>query len=190
MPCHQISVLREAPELVERARMVKDAQEIETHSRRGSAGCRSLRYVALSTIRAGVKETDVAAEMEYAARKRGATGMSFSTIIASGRRSALPHGRASTTPVADRGFVVCDFGVILTDYCSDMTRTVHVGQSSPAERRAYQAVKDAQQAAVDAVKPGISVGEVDRAARKSLKKKRFSKIFHTLHGSRSRSGNS
>ena len=131
-----------------------------------------------------MKETEVAAEMEFAARERGASAMSFSTIIASGRRSALPHGRASTTPVADRGFVVCDFGVILTDYCSDMTRTVHVGPASPAERRAYQAVKDAQQAAVDAVRPGISVGEVDRAARKSLQNSGLGKYFthSTGHG--------
>jgi Xaa-Pro aminopeptidase len=175
--------LREAPELVERARMVKDAQEIKRIRAAVLLGA-GLFDVALAVIRPGLKETEVAAEMEFAARKRGATAMSFSTIIASGRRSALPHGRASTTPVADRGFVVCDFGVILSDYCSDMTRTVHVGQASPAERSAYQAVKDAQQAAVDAVKPGISVGEVDRAARKSLQNSGLGKYFthSTGHG--------
>ena len=80
--------------------------------------------------------------------------------------------------------MVCDFGVILTDYCSDMTRTIYVGRPSSEERRAYQAVKEAQQAAVDAVRPGISVGEVDRAARKSLKNNDLIKYFthSTGHG--------
>jgi Xaa-Pro aminopeptidase len=129
-------------------------------------------------------ETRVAAEMEYAAREAGAEAMSFPTIIASGKRSSLPHGRASRAAVPVRGFVVCDFGVILSDYCSDMTRTVYVGRPSLQERTAYQAVKEAQQGAVDAVKPGISVGEVDHAARKSLQNSGLAKYFKhsTGHG--------
>jgi Xaa-Pro aminopeptidase len=80
--------------------------------------------------------------------------------------------------------VVCDFGVILTDYCSDMTRTMYVGRPSPRERTAYQAVKEAQQAAIDAVKPGVRVSEVDRAARKSLQNNGLAKYFthSTGHG--------
>jgi Xaa-Pro aminopeptidase len=139
---------------------------------------------ALEVIRPGVKEIEVAAEMEYAARKAGAAAMSFPTIIASGERSSLPHGRASRAAIPGRGFVVCDFGVILTDYCSDMTRTVYVGRPSAAERKVYEAVKQAQQAAVDAVAPGMSVSEVDRAARKSLENSGLGKYFthSTGHG--------
>jgi Xaa-Pro aminopeptidase len=80
--------------------------------------------------------------------------------------------------------VVCDFGVILSDYCSDMTRTVCVGRPSSQERAAYQAVREAQQAAVEAAKPGIYVAEVDRAARKSLQSTGLAKYFthSTGHG--------
>jgi Xaa-Pro aminopeptidase len=175
--------LREAPDLVESARMVKDAQEIQRIRSAVLMGA-SLFERALEVIRPGVKETEVAAAMEYAASAAGAEAMSFPTIVASGERSALPHGRASRAAVPARGFVVCDFGVILTDYCSDMTRTVYVGRPSSGEREAYQAVKEAQQAAIDAVRPGISVSEVDRAARKSLQNSGLAKYFthSTGHG--------
>ncbi len=175
--------LREAPPLVEQSRLLKDEQEIECIRSAVLLGA-SLFDRALETIRPGVLETAVAAEMEYAARLAGAEAMSFETIIASGERSALPHGRASRTAIPAQGFVVCDFGVILSGYCSDMTRTVYVGRASAEARRVYQAVKQAQQAGVDAVRPGISVGEVDKAARKSLQKSGLAKYFthSTGHG--------
>src|SRR6202008_1927683 len=116
---------------------------------------------ALEVLRPGVKETEVAGEMEDAARRGGAEEMSFPTIIASGARSALPHGRASDQPIATGGFVVCDFGVILSGYCSDQTRPVWVGAVPEDARQAYDAVKEAQQAAINVVRPGIPVGEVD-----------------------------
>ncbi len=175
--------LREAPPLVEQARLLKDEQEIESIRSAVLLGA-SLFDRALETIRPGVLETTVAAEMEYAARSAGAQAMSFDTIIASGARSALPHGRASRTAIPAQGFVVCDFGVILSGYCSDMTRTVYVGHASAEARRVYQAVKQAQQAGVDAVRPGITAGDVDRAARKSLQKSGLAKYFthSTGHG--------
>jgi Xaa-Pro aminopeptidase len=175
--------LREAPPLVEQARMVKDEEEIACIRSAVILGSR-LFDRALEVLRPGVSETDVAAEMEYAARKAGAQEMSFPTIIASGKRSALPHGRASGAAIPAQGFVVCDFGVILTGYCSDMTRTVYVGRPSAEACRIYQAVKEAQQAAVEAVRPGISVSEVDRAARKLLQKRGLGKYFthSTGHG--------
>lgn len=175
--------LREAPALVEQARMVKDQDEIACLRSAVLLGA-SLFDRALEVIRPGVSETEVAAVMEYAARTAGAQAMSFETIIASGERSALPHGRASQALIPGQGFVVCDFGVILSGYCSDMTRTVWVGQPCAEARRMYQAVKQAQQAAVDAVKPGISVSDVDRTARKSLQKSGLAKYFthSTGHG--------
>jgi Xaa-Pro aminopeptidase len=175
--------LREAPPLVEQARMVKDEEEIACIRSAVILGA-SLFDRALEIIRPGIRETEVAAEMECAARKAGAEAMSFETIIASGERSALPHGRASQAAIPGEAFVVCDFGVILSGYCSDMTRTVYVGRPSAEARGVYQAVKQAQQAAVGAVKPGISVAEVDRAARKSLQKSGLAKYFthSTGHG--------
>jgi len=110
--------------------------------------------------------------------------MSFPTIIASGARSALPHGRASEQQIRAGGFVVCDFGVILSGYCSDQTRTVWVGAVPVDARQAYDAVREAQQAAIEAVHPGIPVGEVDAAARKVLQKAGLGRYFthSTGHG--------
>ena len=138
----------------------------------------------LAVLRPGIKEVEVAAEMERAARRAGAEEMSFPTIIASGTRSALPHGRASEKAIAAHGFVVCDFGVILQGYCSDQTRTVWVGAVSADARGVYEAVRDAQQAAINAVRPGVAVGEVDAVARKSLAKNGLARYFthSTGHG--------
>ena len=82
----------------------------------------------------------VAAEMELQARRAGAEKMSFDTIVAAGLRSAQPHGRASSQTIVNNGFIIIDWGVILAGYCSDMTRTVHVGSVSAQHQRMYQAV--------------------------------------------------
>ena len=175
--------LRESPPYIEQARIVKDQEEIACLRDAVQLGA-SLFDVALKTIRPGVKEVEVAAEMEYAARRSGADAMSFETIIASGTRSALPHGRASQAAIPAGAFVVCDFGVILAGYCSDMTRTVFVGNRPKEARNLYDAVREAQQAAVDAVRPGVTVDEVDQAARKLLKKSGLDRYFthSTGHG--------
>ena len=175
--------LKDAPAVVERDRMVKDADELQRIRAAVALGAK-LFDRALEVLRPGIKETEVAGEMEFAARRGGAEEMSFSTIIASGARSALPHGRASDQPITAGGFVVCDFGVILSGYCSDQTRTVWVGSVSQEARRAYEAVRDAQHAAIDAVRPGIAVGEVDAAARKVLRKAGLGRYFthSTGHG--------
>jgi len=175
--------LRNAPPRVERARMVKDDDELGLIRAAVRLGA-TLFDRALEVLRPGVKETEVAAEMEYAARRAGADEMSFPTIIASGARSALPHGRATGQAIAPGGFVVCDFGVILAGYCSDQTRTVWVGATTDEARRAYESVKEAQEAAIAAVGPGISTGEVDEAARKVLQKAGLGRYFthSTGHG--------
>jgi Xaa-Pro aminopeptidase len=160
--------LRDTQGLVERARMVKDSDEIALLRAAAVLGAR-LFDRALAVIRPGVKESEVAAEMEYAARRAGAEEMSFPTIVAAGKRSALPHGRASKAAIPSRGFVVCDFGVILSGYCSDRTRTLHVGRPTFEARRMYEAAREAQAAAIATVRAGVSVDEVDRAARKVLK---------------------
>jgi len=175
--------LRETRGLVERARMVKDAEEIALLRAAVALGA-SLFERALEVIGPGVRESEVAAEMEYAARRAGAEEMSFPTIIAAGMRSALPHGRASRAEIPSRGFVVCDFGVILTGYCSDRTRTVHVGRPTGEARWVYEAVREAQAAAIESVRAGVSVAAVDQAARKVLKQKRLARHFthSTGHG--------
>jgi Xaa-Pro aminopeptidase len=175
--------LRETRGLIERARMVKDADELARLRAAAVLGA-SLFDRALAVIRPGVKETEVAAEMEYAARCAGAEQMSFPTIVASGKRSALPHGRASRVAIPSRGFVVCDFGVILSGYCSDRTRTVHVGRPTGEARGVYEAVREAQAGALQAIRAGVSVDEVDQAARNVLRSKGLARHFShsTGHG--------
>lgn len=175
--------LRSAPPLVERARMVKDAAEILCIRRAVELGA-SLFRIARKKIRPGVTEVEVAAAMEYEARRAGAEGMSFSTILASGTRSAVVHGRASGARIPRRGFVVCDFGVILAGYCSDRTRTLHIGRPSGEARRLYEVVLEAQQAAIATVRPGATGSEVDGAARRVLRKRKLARYFthSTGHG--------
>jgi Xaa-Pro aminopeptidase len=175
--------LRSAPPLVERARMVKDAAELLRIRRAVELGAGLFR-IACKKIRPGVTEVEAAAAMEYEARRAGAEGMSFPTILASGARSAIVHGRASGARIPRRGFVVCDFGVILAGYCSDRTRTVHVGRPSGEARRLYEAVLEAQQAAIAAVRPGATAAEVDGAARRLLRKRKLAQYFthSTGHG--------
>jgi Xaa-Pro aminopeptidase len=179
--------LRDASAIVERARMVKDADELRSIRAAVQLGA-SLFDRALEVLRPGAREIEVAAEMEHTARRAGAEAMSFDTIIASGARSALPHGRATGQGIAPGGFVVCDFGVILGGYCSDQTRTVWVRNGSSVApkdaRHAYESVREAQEAAISAVRPGISVGEVDEAARKVLRKAGLGRFFthSTGHG--------
>ncbi len=175
--------LKEVEGAVERFRRAKDAEELTIIREAVIAGA-NLMEPALASIRPGVTEQQVAAEIEYAARTAGAEGMSFETIVASGPRSALPHGVASASPIVRKGFVVLDFGVILQGYCSDMTRTVHVGKVGDRDRRLYDAVLRAQLAAIAAVKPGVEAGEVDLAARSTLRKAKLDKYFthSTGHG--------
>jgi Xaa-Pro aminopeptidase len=175
--------LKDAPPVVERSRMVKDTDELNRIRAAVALGAK-LFDRAVQVLRPGVKETEIAGEMEYAARRGGVQEMSFPTIIASGTRSALPHGRASEQAIAAGAFVVCDFGVILGGYCSDQTRTVWVGSVPDEARRVYEAVRESQQAAINAVRPGIAVSEIDAAARKVLRKAGLGRYFthSTGHG--------
>jgi Xaa-Pro aminopeptidase len=164
-------------------REVKDADEINLVRTAALVGC-DLFDGMLTYLEAGLTETEVAATLEYAARLAGAEGMSFDTIVASGERSALPHGRATRAKLPKQGFVTLDFGVILDGYCSDMTRTVHLGKASRDERDVYDSVLEAQEAAVAAVAPGVTAGEVDEAARSVLRRVKLDKYFShsTGHG--------
>jgi len=169
--------------LVARLRQVKDASEIAKMRRAAALGCALFEDV-LQYVVPGTTETAIAAQMEYAARREGTEAMSFETIIASGKRSALPHGRASSAKLPRRGFVTMDFGVLLNGYCSDMTRTVHLGKGKEWELDVYHSVLEAQNAAVAAVAAGVSCGDVDEAARSVLKRDKLAKWFShsTGHG--------
>jgi Xaa-Pro aminopeptidase len=169
--------------LVARIREVKDEDETALMRKAAALGCRLFEDV-LEFVVAGAKESDVAAQLEFKARMAGAEAMSFETIVASGERSSLPHGRATSAKLPKRGFVTMDFGVLLGGYCSDMTRTVHLGKGSDREWDVYHSVLEAQQAAVAIVAPGVRCGDVDEAARSVLRKAGLEKEFShsTGHG--------
>lgn len=169
--------------VVEQQRMIKEPEEVALIRSAVQLGS-SLFNRALKVLRPGVTEAEVAGEIEHAARRGGAQGMSFETIVAGGRRSALPHGVASSQAITNKGFVVLDFGVILGGYCSDMTRTVHMGRASRQAREMYQVVREAQEQAIAAVRPGAKAGEVDYAARRVLQKAGLGRYFthSTGHG--------
>src|SRR6266567_2727774 len=169
--------------LVETLRLVKDEDELRIMAEAALMGCRLFEHM-LGFLRPGLMEIEVAAELEHQARLLGAEGMSFDTIVASGPRSALPHGRATTARLPRRGLLTLDFGIIHDGYCSDMTRTVYFGTPKPKERGAYQAVLEAQEAAVAAVSAGVSCGDVDEAARSVLREAGLAEAFthSTGHG--------
>jgi Xaa-Pro aminopeptidase len=169
--------------LVMRQRMIKDADELKLIRQAVALGAKVYEEAA-KAIRPGVSEVEVAGRLEFAARRAGADGMSFDTIVAAGKRGALPHGKASGQAIPKQGFVVVDSGVILRGYCSDMTRTVHVGQIGRVERQWYKAVLEAQLVGIAAVRPGVMAGEVDEAARNVLRKAKLDRCFthSTGHG--------
>jgi Xaa-Pro aminopeptidase len=175
--------LRATSGMVEQLRQVKDGEELKLMRAAARLGTRIFDQV-IRRVRPGMREVEIAAELELAARRAGAEAMSFPTIVAAGPRSALPHAHASAHRVPRRGFVVFDFGVILDGYCSDMTRTVHVGLPDTRSRALYEAVLEAQAAGVQAVRAQAAAGEVDRAARSVLRRHQLARYFthSTGHG--------
>lgn len=169
--------------LVSRLREVKDESEIKALRAAAALGCSLFDFV-LQSIAPGVTEIEIALRLEREAKLRGAESMSFETIVAAGVRSALPHGRASRAKLPRSGFVTLDFGVVLEGYCSDMTRTVYLGRARSEQRSVYDSALEAQEAAVVSVRPGVTCGAVDEAARSVLRRDRLDGYFthSTGHG--------
>jgi Xaa-Pro aminopeptidase len=138
----------------------------------------------IGKIHPGVTELAIAAEIEHEIKRRGGSGPSFETIVASGARSAWAHARPTSKPLRKNELVVLDQGAILRGYCSDMTRTVHLGKASRRVRSLYSAVLEAQAAGKQAIRPGVTAGDVDRATRGSLKRAKLERYFthSTGHG--------
>ena len=175
--------LRSTERVVEQARMVKDAAEISI-LREAAARLEQVLPPVLAAVRPGVSERGVAAVIESSMREAGYERIAFDTIVASGPHSAMPHYRAGTRVLAAGDLVVLDFGGVLDGYCCDLTRTVSIGPPSREARRVYDAVRDAQAAAVAAVRPGIDASAVDAAARDLLRERGLGEAFGhgTGHG--------
>ncbi len=168
---------------VERLRMRKDAAEL-AQMRRAAILAGDVMQSAIGLLKPGIREFEVAAEIEYQMRKSGASRPAFETIVAFGDRAALPHARPTAKRLGKNELVVLDLGVILAHYCSDITRTVFVGRAPKRIRMWYQAVLEAQRAAIAAVKNGAACGDVDGAARQVLAGYRLDHLFvhSTGHG--------
>ncbi|MBW5446791.1 M24 family metallopeptidase [Cohnella sp. CFH 77786] len=150
--------------IVEELRMVKEEAELGVMREAAEVADRTFEHI-LGFIKPGVTELEVAAEMETFMRKLGASGPSFDTIVASGERSALPHGVASGRVIGANEFVKLDFGAYYQGYCSDLTRTVVVGKPNDKHKEIYAIVKEAQQSALDHLKPGMMGREGDALTR-------------------------
>ena len=135
-------------------------------------------------IRPGLREIEVAAELEYIMRKLGAQRIAFDTIVASGLRGCLPHGTATEKIIRTGEFVTMDFGAIYEGYNSDMTRTVFIGRADEKQRKVYNSVLSAQYLGLKTIKAGVSGKDVDATVRAALEKDGFAQYFpHGLgHG--------
>jgi Xaa-Pro aminopeptidase len=159
--------LRPTERVVEQARVIKDDGEVAI-LREAARRLTPVARAAFEMVRPGTTERAVAARIESAIREAGFERPAFDTIVASGPNAALPHYRAGDRVLERGDVVVLDFGGVLDGYCSDLTRTVAVAPPSAEAHRVHQAVREAQQAAIDAVRPGIATTDVDRAARRVL----------------------
>lgn len=138
----------------------------------------------LDYIKPGVKELDIAAELEYRMKKHGSSAPYFETIVASGKRAALPHGVASNKRIKKGEFVTMDFGAVFDGYTADMTRTVVVGKASKKQSQVYNRVLKAQRRAISRARSRMRACDLDKTAREVIKKAGYGKYFgHGLgHG--------
>ncbi|MCL6581793.1 MAG: Xaa-Pro peptidase family protein [Firmicutes bacterium] len=150
--------------VVERVREIKEEDEIALIRAAADIADRALGEV-IHLIRPGIAERDIALEVEYRMRKLGADGAAFPTIVASGPRAALPHGRASDKTLAAGELVTVDMGAVVRGYCSDLTRTFIIGPLGAEEERVYRLVLEAQEKALAAIRPGMTGREADAVAR-------------------------
>jgi len=150
--------------LVESLRACKDSEEVRAIRGAAAVADKAFSHI-LDFIKPGVREEEVAAELECFMRKHGAEKPSFDAIVASGSRGAMPHAAPSQKKVEQGDLVIMDFGAVSQKYCSDITRTVAVGPASSEQRKIYNIVLEAQAAALNAIQPGKKCSEIDAVAR-------------------------
>lgn len=169
--------------IVEGLRAVKSAAEIDLIRRSVEANSEAFSRT-VKRVRPGVRENDIAAEIEYQMRMLGAEKPAFETIVASGIRTALPHAEPTDHRLTENELLLIDMGACLNGYTSDMTRVAYLGVPPKSIRATYRAVLEAQLAAIDSVRAGIPASRVDRTARDVLKRHELAKEFvhSTGHG--------
>ncbi|MCR6110489.1 aminopeptidase P family protein [Bacillus sp. A301a_S52] len=170
-------------ELVENLRLIKSDEEVTIIQEAVDIADAAFSHIQ-SYLRAGVKEIDISNELEFFMRKNGATSSSFDIIVASGYRSALPHGVASDKVIEKGELVTLDFGAYYKGYCSDITRTVAIGEPSSELKEIYDTVLQAQLIGVNHIKPGLTGKEADALTRNYINEKGYGQYFghSTGHG--------
>ena len=169
--------------IIERIREIKDEKEIEHVALAAEIADNAFKDV-LPLIRPGVSEFDIGCELEYALRKKGSERIPFTIIVASGYRSALPHGVATRKIIQENDLVTIDFGAVYAGYCSDMTRTFVVGKPDKKQTQILELVFQAQEMAFENIKIGVDVTTIDSLVRRFFSKHGFGENFgHGLgHG--------
>lgn len=170
-------------QLVEKLRMVKDDDELRIMREAAQLADAAFQHI-LTRIKPGVSERQLSAELEYYMRMNGADSSSFDTIVASGVRSALPHGVASDKLLQRGDFITFDFGAYYKGYCSDLTRTVVLGSPSERHQEIYDIVLEAQETALAGIRPGMTGSAADALARDVIKRHGYGDYFGhgTGHG--------
>lgn len=170
------AILKPMPTIVEDLRMIKTPEEIEIIKKAAWISDEAFNHI-LTFIKPGISELDIAYELESHMRKNGATGAAFDMIIASGQRSALPHGVASSKIVEQGDMLTMDFGAYYRGYRSDMTRTIAVGEPLEQLKEVYQIVYGALQHALSNMKAGITGQEADSYSRDFITKKGYGQNY-------------
>jgi len=169
--------------LIEDLRMIKSTDELNILKKAAHIADQAFEHIQ-SYIKPGVKEIDIANELEFFMRQKGATSSSFDIIVASGHRSALPHGVASNKEIQSGELVTMDYGALYKGYCSDITRTVAVGPISDELKNIYNIVLEAQKRGVEEIKPQMTGKEADAITRDYITEKGYGDYFghSTGHG--------
>ena len=166
--------------VVEGLRQIKDPEEIENLKKAEAIGDMAFTNIIKfikENIAKGVTENQIALALEVNMRENGAQGTSFNSIVAAGSKSSLPHAVPGDVVLKDGDFVVMDFGCIYNGYCSDMTRTIVIGEPSPKHLEIYNTVLLANEEALKAIKPGKTGKEIDAIARDIIKDKGYGDYF-------------
>lgn len=171
--------LKPQNQLVQEPRAVKDKTELDCMRKAAEITDAGVK-AALESMKHGVREYEVAAEIEYAMRKMGSEGVAFDTIVASGARSAFPHGGCTDQKLRKGEFIVLDVGARHNYYRADLTRTFVIGKPSSKQKKIYEVVKEAQEKAFETLEAGVKTSDVDAAARNVIEKAGFGKYF--VHG--------
>lgn len=170
-------------DIVENIRLYKTEDELAIMKQAAKIADDAFYHIQ-DYIKPGVKEIDISNELEFFMRKQGATSSSFDIIVASGNRSAMPHGVASTKEIQAGELVTLDYGALYDGYCSDITRTFAVGEISKQLTEIYNTVLQAQLIGVKGIKPGMTGKEADDLTRDYIKEKGYGEYFghSTGHG--------